>query len=81
MKAFCYNCSHFDNQYDSSYCNEMDYFTEPMNGCDSWKPNDNMLVIMLLEENSKLKDKISELEDKVDMLKYCNVTGRKYEGN
>ena len=30
MKAFCYNCEHFENHIDRSFCKEIDEYTEPM---------------------------------------------------
>jgi len=62
MKAFCYNCEHFENHIDRSFCKEINEYTEPMKICDAWMPNDNMLVAILQRDNFKLRDKISELK-------------------
>ena len=48
MKAFCYNCAHFENRIDRSFCKEIDEYTEPMKICDAWIPNDNMLLGFLM---------------------------------
>ena len=62
MKSFCYNCAHFSNLIDNSLCKEIDEYTEPMKICYAWIPNDNMLIAILLRDNFKLRDKISELK-------------------
>ena len=47
MKAFCYNCAHFQNLIDNSLCSDIDRYTEPMYICTNWKPNDNMMKAIL----------------------------------
>lgn len=44
MKAFCYNCEHFEKRIDRSFCKEIDEYTEPMKICDAWIPNGDMLI-------------------------------------